>query len=67
MEVNQNLIQSNRDFLSEKLDSAFVYFFTQFRKSYVGESNVKSVYKKLNEAFGLEGQTDMLNLMMTKM
>lgn len=67
MEVNQNLVQTNRAFLSEKLDSALVYFFAQFRKSYVGESNDKKVYTKLNEVFGLEGQTDMLNLIMTKM
>lgn len=67
MEVNQNLAQSNRSFLSEKIDSALVYFFTQFRKSYVGEANAKAVYKNMNEVFGLEGQTDMLNLIMTKM
>lgn len=67
MEVNQNLVSSNRAFKSEKLDSALVYFFTQFRKSYVGESNGKLVYKKMNEVFGIEGQTDMLNLIMGKM
>jgi exportin-7 len=66
MEVNQNLAQSNPTFLSEKMDSALVYFFTQFRKSYLGEANAKSVYKNMNEVFGIEGQTDMLNLIMTK-
>lgn len=67
MEVNQNLSQGNPAFLSQKFDSALIYFFVQFRKAYVGESNTKSVYKKLNETFGIEGQTDMLNLIMRKM
>jgi hypothetical protein len=67
MEVNQNLSQSNPAFLSQKFDSALVYFFVQFRKSYVGESSAKSVYNKLNETFAIEGQTDMLNLIMRKM
>ncbi|CAO3610792.1 unnamed protein product [Mucor hiemalis] len=66
MEVNQSLCQNDRSFMSEKIDSAIVYFFSQFRKSYVGEANAKSVYKKMNQVFGLEGQTDMLNLIMTK-
>ncbi|KAI7864015.1 armadillo-type protein [Mucor mucedo] len=66
MQVNQNLVSENRDFQSEKLDAALVYFFTQFRKSYVGETNTKPVYKKLNEVFEIEGQTDMLNLIMNK-
>jgi exportin-7 len=67
MELNQNLGQSNPAFLSEKFDSALVFFFSQFRKSYVGESNAKLAYKKLNEVFGIEGQEDMLNLIMRKM
>ncbi|KAI8637367.1 armadillo-type protein [Parasitella parasitica] len=66
MEVNQNLGQSNPAFLSEKLDCALVFFFSQFRKSYVGESNAKSAYKQLNEEFAIEGQEDMLNLIMRK-
>ncbi|KAK4509022.1 uncharacterized protein ATC70_007371 [Mucor velutinosus] len=66
MEVNQNLGQSDPAFLSEKLDSALVFFFLQFRKSYVGESNAKSAYTKLNEVFGIEGPEDMLNLIMRK-
>lgn len=67
MEVNQNLVSTNRAFQSEKLDLALIYFFTQFRKAYVGESNAKSVYTKMNEVFGIENQTDMLNLIMNKM
>ncbi|KAL7312113.1 hypothetical protein PS15m_007914 [Mucor circinelloides] len=66
MEVNQNLGQSDPAFLSEKLDSALVFFFSQFRKAYVGESNAKAAYTKLNETFGIEGQEDMLNLIMRK-
>lgn len=67
MEVNQNLGQSDPAFLSEKLDSALVFFFSQFRKAYVGEPNAKAAYTKLNETFGIEGQEDMLNLIMRKM
>lgn len=66
MEVNQNLGQSDPAFLSEKLDCALVFFFLQFRKSYVNESNAKSAYTKLNEVFGIEGPEDMLNLIMRK-
>lgn len=67
MQVNQTLVSENRDFQSEKLDASFIFFFTQFRKSYVGETNTKPVYKKLNEVFEIEGQSDMLNLIMNKM
>ncbi|KAI7904443.1 armadillo-type protein [Cokeromyces recurvatus] len=66
MEVNQNLSQNNSAFRSKKLDSAFVFFFSQFRRAYVGESNPKSAYKKLNEIFGVESETDMLNVIMRK-
>ncbi|KAI8992667.1 armadillo-type protein [Pilobolus umbonatus] len=66
MEVNQSLVQGNSVQLNEKLDSGIIYFFSQFRKSYVGESNDKLVYKKLNDVFGMEGQTDMLNLIVRK-
>lgn len=67
MQVNQNLVANNRAFLSEKMDAALVYFFTQFRKAYVGEPNLKAVYAKPKEVFHIEGQTDMLNLIMGKM
>ncbi|KAI9252218.1 armadillo-type protein [Helicostylum pulchrum] len=66
MQVNQNLVASNGAFLSEKIDLALVYFFTMFRKAYVGEPNLKAVYARLNEVFSIEGQTDMLNLIMRK-
>jgi exportin-7 len=67
MEVNQNLSQNNPLFSSEKLELAIVYFFTQFRKSYVGESHAKATYKVLNDVFGIEAEGDMLNLIMRKM
>lgn len=67
METNQALVQDNRVFLSKRLDTALVYFFSQYRRSYVGEANAKEVYKKPNEVFGIEDQSDMLNLIMRKM
>lgn len=67
METNQALVQDNRVFLSKRLDTALVYFFSQYRRSYVGETNAKEVYKKPNEVFGIEDQSDMLNLIMRKM
>ncbi|KAG1215725.1 armadillo-type protein [Rhizopus microsporus] len=66
METNQALVQDNRVFLSKRLDTALVYFFSQYRRSYVGEANAKEVYKKPNEVFGIEDQSDMLNLIMRK-
>ena len=47
MDVNQALQnQHGSAFLNQKLDMAFVYFFMQFRKSYIGETNGKSVKKR---------------------
>ncbi|KAI9485249.1 MAG: armadillo-type protein [Benjaminiella poitrasii] len=66
MQVNQNLSQNNPAFLSKRLDSALVFFFGQFRRAYVSETNAKTAYKQLNEVFGIEGETDMLNLIMRK-
>ena len=49
MDVNQALQnQHGSAFLNQKLDMAFVYFFMQFRKSYIGETNGKSVKKKIH-------------------
>jgi exportin-7 len=67
METNQTLAQENPAFLNKKMDSALIYLFSQYRKSYIGESNAKEVYKKPNEVFGIEDQSDMLNLIMRKM
>ncbi|RCI02278.1 hypothetical protein CU098_001501 [Rhizopus stolonifer] len=66
MEINQSLVQSNPSFLSYKFDLAVIYFFSQFRKSYVGDTNKKEVYQKLNQVFGIEEESDMLNAMMRK-
>jgi exportin-7 len=43
---------------SEKLEMAFLHFFTEFRKSYIGESHsrVVKMYTKLSETFGLNDQ-----------
>jgi exportin-7 len=44
MQVNQALQdQHGTAFLNPKLDSAFIYFFQQFRKSFIGEPSAKSV------------------------
>lgn len=46
MQVNQALQdQHGTTFLNPKLDSAFIYFFQQFRKSFIGEPSAKSVNK----------------------
>ena len=50
MDVNQALQnQHGSAFLNQKLDMAFVYFFMQFRKSYIGETNGKSVKIMLHD------------------
>ncbi|KAI8363847.1 armadillo-type protein [Choanephora cucurbitarum] len=66
MEINQNLSQTNPSFQSQKFELALLYFFSQFRKAYVGESTGNAVYQKLNQVFGLEEEGDMLNLIMRK-
>ncbi|KAI8099750.1 armadillo-type protein [Halteromyces radiatus] len=66
MQANQTLQnQHGTTFLNSKLDSAFIYFFQQFRKSYIGES-AKAVYNSLTEVFGISDQIDMLEIMMRK-
>jgi exportin-7 len=68
MDVQQSLQnQHGNTFLNEKLDLAFIYFFQQFRKSYITETNSKEVYAKLNEAFGITDQVLMLDVIMRKM
>ncbi|KAI7855239.1 armadillo-type protein [Circinella umbellata] len=67
MDVNQALQnQHGSAFLNQKLDMAFVYFFMQFRKSYIGETNGKSVYTKLAELFGISDQILMIDVIMRK-
>ncbi|CAG8777695.1 34263_t:CDS:2, partial [Racocetra persica] len=43
----------------EKLELAFIYFFQQFRKSYIGESaqKISKVYSKLSDQLGINDQT----------
>ncbi|ORZ07865.1 armadillo-type protein [Absidia repens] len=66
MEVNQALQnQHGTTFLNPKLDSAFIYFFQQFRKSFIGEPS-KSVYNSLTEAFGISDQINMLDVILRK-
>ncbi|KAI8143944.1 hypothetical protein BJV82DRAFT_683294 [Fennellomyces sp. T-0311] len=68
MDVNQALQnQHGSAFLNQKLDMAFIYFFMQFRKAYIGETNGKSVYTKLADLFGISDQILMLDVIMRKM
>lgn len=55
--------ETNND---EKLDLAILYFFTQFKKSYVGEAS-KPLYKVLNDIYGIDSEGDLLNIVMRKM
>ncbi|CAG8489054.1 27229_t:CDS:10 [Gigaspora margarita] len=43
----------------EKLELAFIYFFQQFRKSYIGENvqKISKVYSKLSDQLGINDQT----------
>ncbi|ORX56804.1 hypothetical protein DM01DRAFT_1334363 [Hesseltinella vesiculosa] len=67
MEANQNLqSQHGSLLLNAKLDSAFIYFFQQFRKAYIGESSAIAVYKKPSEMFGISNQVHMLNVIVQK-
>ncbi|CAO3613563.1 unnamed protein product [Cunninghamella echinulata] len=67
MQVNQQLLQQDGiTFLSPKLDAAFIYFFQQFRKSYINEASAKSVYIQLTKVFGVSDQVQMLNVIMRK-
>ena len=44
MDVQQSLQnQHGNTFMNEKLDLAFIYFFQQFKKSYMSESNGRDV------------------------
>ncbi|RUS20332.1 Exportin-7-B [Endogone sp. FLAS-F59071] len=69
MNINQvYLSQRGPSGGSEKLESAFLFFFQQFRKSYIGDTSHKSsvVYSKLSEAFGLSDQNMVLSLIVNK-
>ncbi|ORZ04924.1 armadillo-type protein [Absidia repens] len=68
MEVQQAL-QGNHGsaFLNQKLDMAFIFFFQQFKKSYMSDSSDNTeVYSKLSELIGVNNQGSMLNVIMQK-
>ncbi|TPX35726.1 hypothetical protein SmJEL517_g01976 [Synchytrium microbalum] len=72
MNVNQTWVgQSGAAFGNEKLDLSFVYFFQQFRKSYIslGESvqRQSKVYQRLQEVFNLGDQNSVLNVIVQKL
>ncbi|KAI8333027.1 armadillo-type protein [Chlamydoabsidia padenii] len=65
----QQALQSTHGgaFLSQKLDMAFLFFFQQFKKSYMSDSSDNTeIYKKLSELIGVNTQGDMLNVIMQK-
>ncbi|KAI8069371.1 armadillo-type protein [Gongronella butleri] len=67
MEANQSLLRvQGSSLLNAKLDSAFIYFFQQFRKAYIGEASATAVYNKTSEMFGISGQLHMLDVIMQK-
>ncbi|KAG2198377.1 hypothetical protein INT47_009782 [Mucor saturninus] len=67
MDVQQSLQnQHGTTFMNEKLDLAFIYFFQQFKKSYMSESNGRDIYSKLSTVFGISDQVLMLDVIMRK-
>lgn len=67
MDVQQSLQnQHGNTFMNEKLDLAFIYFFQQFKKSYMSESNGRDIYTKLSKVFGISDQVLMLDVIMRK-
>ncbi|KAI7902274.1 armadillo-type protein [Cokeromyces recurvatus] len=67
MNVQQTLLnQHGNAFMNEKLDLAFIYFFQQFKKSYMSESNGRDIYSKLSKVFGISDQIMMLDVIMRK-
>ncbi|KAI8977942.1 armadillo-type protein [Pilobolus umbonatus] len=67
MNVQQSLqAQHGTTFMNEKLDLAFIYFFQQFKKSYMSESNGRNIYTKLSKVFGISDQILMLDVIMQK-
>ncbi|KAG1495601.1 hypothetical protein G6F54_007056 [Rhizopus delemar] len=64
----QQLLQNQHGntFMNEKLDLAFIYFFQQFKKSYMSESNGRDIYSNLSKVFGISDQVTMLDVIMRK-
>ncbi|RCI05216.1 Exportin 7, partial [Rhizopus stolonifer] len=58
--------QHGNTFMNEKLDLAFIYFFQQFKKSYMSESNGRNIYANLTKVFGIRNQIEMLEVIMRK-
>ncbi|KAI8879866.1 hypothetical protein K501DRAFT_255961 [Backusella circina FSU 941] len=53
-------------FSNQKLETAYIYFFQQFKKAYINESSGKDVYTELKDTFGVNDQTSMLGLITQK-
>ncbi|KAI8975114.1 armadillo-type protein [Mycotypha africana] len=67
MNVQQSLqSQHGNAFMNDKLDLAFIYFFSQFKKSYMSEANGREIYAKLTQVFGISDQISMLDMIMRK-
>jgi exportin-7 len=70
MYANQALVgQRGKDYADERLDTAIVYFFHQFRKSYVGDVTLRSsrVYDRLAVSFQLNTVPMVLNVIVQKL
>ncbi|ORY07504.1 exportin-7-like protein [Basidiobolus meristosporus CBS 931.73] len=70
MEINQVwLNQKGESAGNAKLELAYLHFFYQFRKSYIGEQSYRTpkVYVKLAENFGLNDQTMVLDVIVRKL
>ncbi|KAF7729675.1 hypothetical protein EC973_004048 [Apophysomyces ossiformis] len=67
MDVQQLLqAQHGSTFLNQKLDQAFIFFFQQFRKSYMGDSTVREIYSKTSQTIGISEHAAMLNVIVRK-
>ncbi|KAG0183544.1 hypothetical protein DFQ29_002599 [Apophysomyces sp. BC1021] len=67
MDVQQSLqSQHGSTFLNQKLDQAFMFFFQQFRKAYMGDSTGREIYSKTTETFGIRDHPAMLNVIVRK-
>ncbi|ORX48496.1 hypothetical protein DM01DRAFT_1338555 [Hesseltinella vesiculosa] len=65
----QQALQANHGgaFMNQALDSAFIYFFVQFKKAYMSDSSDNGeIYSILAERIGVSDQPKMLNVMMQR-
>ncbi|KAL3895977.1 MAG: hypothetical protein SGCHY_004365 [Lobulomycetales sp.] len=67
--ANQALSQRGKQYADERLDTAFVYFFHQFRKSYVGDVTLRNskVFDRLAQSFQLNTVPMVLNVIVQKL